>query len=181
MFVTRSLPVFQICELQIWKWNEWKNILISQPVERPGIEVSLKQLHERKTPITYKYPWPLGDCMYRLQRRLLLVSYCLSVVCVLFSVFNFLLSVLSHLMIAPLRNSNRFGIVIKIIIIKDYLLFLIPFNSEIFVINLIRGNIIAHSWVSFDSNQQFIYSGVCFRGFELCIEKWSNQKYEVFY
>ena len=84
-------------------------------------------------------------------------------------------------MIAPLRNSNRFGIVIKIIIIKDYLLFFIPFNSEIFVINLIRGNIIAHSWVSFDSNQQFIYSGVCFRGFELCIEKWSNQKYEVFY
>ena len=28
-------------------------------------------------------------------------------------------------MIAPLRNSNRFGIVIKIIIIKDYLLLIL--------------------------------------------------------
>ena len=84
-------------------------------------------------------------------------------------------------MIAPLRNSNRFGIVIKIIIIKDYLLFFIPFNSEIFVINLIRGNIIVRSWVSFNSNQQFIYRCVCFRGFDLCIEKQSNQKCEVFY
>ena len=84
-------------------------------------------------------------------------------------------------MIAPLRNSNRFGIVLKIIIIKDYLLFFIPFNSEIFVINLIWGNIIAHSWVSLNHNQQFIYRCVCFRGFELYIEKWSNQKCEVFF
>ena len=85
-------------------------------------------------------------------------------------------------MFAPLRNSNRFGIVIKVIIIKDFLLFnFIPFDYEIFDINLIRGKIIACSWASFNSNQQFVYSDVCFCGFDLCIEKWSNQKYEVFY
>ena len=38
-------------------------------------------------------------------------------------VFNFQL--LNHLMFAPLRNSNRFGIVIKVIIIKDYLLLIL--------------------------------------------------------
>ena len=57
----------------------------------------------------------------------------------------------------------------------------ISFNSKIFVIYLIWGKIIARSSVSFTSNQQFIYSAVCFRLFDLCIEMWSNQKYEVFY
>ena len=64
-------------------------------------------------------------------------------------------------MIAPLRNSNRFGIVIKIIIIKDYLLLILFGLIIILVIQLIWGKIIARSSVSFTSNKQFIYIVVC--------------------
>ena len=50
------------------------------------------------------------------------VGQLLSLCCVCI-VFNF--RSLNHLMIAPLRSSIRFDIVIKIIIIKDYLLLIL--------------------------------------------------------
>ena len=99
-----------------------------------------------------------------------MVSYCLSVVCVLFSVSS-TISIKSF-DDRTLTQLQQIRYCYENYHHQRLLAFnLIPFNSEILVINLIRGKIIARSSVSFISNQEFFYSGVCFPGFDLCIEK----------
>ena len=109
-------------------------------------------------------------------------DYCWSAVVLVLCAYCFQLSVIKSFDVRTLTQLQQIRYCYKSYRHQRLLAFnFIPFDYEIFDINLIRGKIIACSWASFNSNQQFVYSGVCFCGFDLCIEKWSNQKYEVFY
>ena len=109
-------------------------------------------------------------------------DYCWSAVVLVLCAYCFQLSVIKSFDVRTLTQLQQIRYCYKSYHHQRLLAFnFIPFDYEIFDINLTRGKTIACSWASFNSNQQFVYSGVCFCGFDLCIEKWSNEKYEVFY
>ena len=75
MFVgTPSVPVVlyhQICQMRVWKWNEWKNIVISQLDGRWGIERS----------VTSRYHGTESFIRLSVSHKQITLSFYLSVYC----------------------------------------------------------------------------------------------------